>query len=256
MEGKGFWNRLKAQWYRKGLDYSTFPSVALSYILPRIEDSKTVLDIGAGCGTLAIPLARAGKKVTALDPSAAMINILKEDIEKEGIKGITPLLSAWGESVVKPHDTVICANVPTILQEPKSFIEKVRAIAKKAVFIVENADPYGDKFYYRELYPLLFNREFGKRSDYLRTYTALHDSGIYANVEIIDYDFDQPFKDIGEAVEFWKEYLGIVTEEHDRKLREFLEAKLRKKKGLLFAEFHKRSAIMWWRIPNAGRRAR
>ena len=49
-----------------------------------------------------------------------------------------------------------------------------------------------------------------------------------------------------EAIEFWKEYIGIVTEEHDRKLREFLDKKLVRKKGGLLAKFHKKSAVMWW----------
>lgn len=243
---KGFWNRLKAQWYRKGLEYNSLPNVALSFILPRAGSASTFLDIGSGCGTLAIPLARAGKKVTAIDSSRAMIDILEEDIRKDGIKNIKPLLAAWGDVEVKPHDVVLCANCPTLLRE-ESFLKETDRLARKMVFLIEGADPDSDKFYYKELYPLLFNKPFEKRTDYLKTYTALHDMGIFANVEIIDYDFDQPFDDIDEAVEFWKEYIGIVTEEHDRTLREFLEKKLIKSKGLLFARFHKKSAIIWWR---------
>ena len=65
---KGFWNTLKAKWYQKGLKYSTLPKIALNIILPKTRDCKTFLDVGSGCGTFAIPLAKAGKTVTALDP--------------------------------------------------------------------------------------------------------------------------------------------------------------------------------------------
>jgi len=244
---QGFWNKLKANWYRKGLDHTDFPQKALSIIIPRAQDARTFLDVGAGCGTLAIPLARAGKRVTALDSSAAMIDILKEDIASEGIKGVQPLLAKWEEAELKPHDAVLCSNVPALLGDPEREIGGMNRLAKKYVFIIENADPKADKFYYKELYPLLFNRPFGERSDYFKTYSALHNMGIYANVEIIDYDFDQPFEDIEEAMDFWKEYIGIVTEEHDRKLKDFLEKKLVKKKGVLLAKFHKTSAVMWWK---------
>lgn len=247
MAQTGFWNRLKANWYQRGLEYSTFPDVALSFILPKIESAKTVLDIGAGCGTLSIPLAKAGKKVTALDAAPSMIELLDKEIERRKIGGIKTVRAAWGEVELKAHDVVLLANVPTILQEPIPFLSETGRLAKKAVFIIENADPKGDKFYYRELYPLVFNRPFGERSDYLKTYTALHSMGIYANVEIIDYDFDQPFDSLDEAVEFWKEYMGIVTEEHDRTLKGFLEKKLVRKKKTLLARFHKRSAIIWWK---------
>ncbi len=243
----GFWNRLKAGWYHRGLAYSTLPEVALDFILPRTIDARSFLDVGAGCGALSIPLARSGKKVTSLEPSDAMLGFLEDDIAAEGLKNIRTVRASWGEAELRPHDVVLCANVPDLLKEPEPFIKDAVRLARKAVFLIENADPESDKFYYRELYPLLFNRPFGERADYLKTYVALHSMRIFANVEIIEYDFDQPFDDIPEAIEFWKEYLGIVTEEHDRKLREFLEKKLIRKKGVLLARFHKKSAIIWWR---------
>jgi len=256
---QGFWNRLKARWYRKGLDYSDFADAALSVILPKTEGAKTFLDVGAGCGSLSVPLAKAGKKVTAIDPAVAMIEILKEDIEREGLgKRITPMLSVWDAAKVRPHDVVLCANVPELLKKrespssPGGFLKEADATAKKAVFIIVNADPKADKFYYRELYPLLFKKEFVKEGDYLTTYAALHDIGIYANIEMIEYDFDQPFDSIEEAVEFWKEYLGIVTEEHDAALSGFLSKKLVRKKGVLLARFHKKSAVIWWKKAKGG----
>jgi len=51
---------------------------------------------------------------------------------------------------------------------------------------------------------------------------------------------------MNEALEFWKEYMGIVTGEHDEKLRNFLENKLERFKEGLVARFHKRSAVIWW----------
>ncbi|MEK7829308.1 MAG: hypothetical protein AAB256_05925, partial [Deltaproteobacteria bacterium] len=80
-----------------------------------------------------------------------------------------------------------------------------------------------------------------------KTYTNLHNLGIFANVEIIEYAFDQPFDNMKEALDFWKEYMGIVTAEHDEKLRNFLGKKLEKFKGGLIARFHKRSAVIWWK---------
>jgi SAM-dependent methyltransferase len=246
METKGFWNRLKAVWYKRGLKYSKMPETVLCFILPVAGNAKTFLDVGAGCGTLALPLARAGKKVTALDPSPAMLDILKEDIRKEGLKNIKTVLAAWGEVSLKPHDVIICANVPELLKGSMEFLKEANALARKSVFFIENADPKADKFYYRELFPLIFSKPFTEKTDYLKTYTDLHSLGIFANVKIIEYDFDQPLKDLDEAVEFWKEYMGLVTEEHDVKLKEFLGKKLKKTRGGLIAKFHKKSAIIWW----------
>jgi len=244
---KGFWNTLKAKWYQKGLKYSTLPKIALNIILQKTRDCKTFLDVGSGCGTFAIPLSKAGKTVTALDPSKAMIALLDEEIKKKKLRNVKTINAAWGEVEMKPHDVILCANVPGLLKDSMDFLKQADALAKKAVFLIEGADPNADKFYYKELYPLLFNKPFLPRTDYLKTYTDLHSLGIFANVEIIEYDFDQPFDDMEEAVDFWKEYMGIVTGEHDEKLKIFLGGKLKRYKGGLIARFHKKSTVIWWR---------
>ena len=242
-----FWNDRKAEWYRKGLRFSQFPEKVLSFILPRTEGALTYLDVGAGCGTLAIPLAEKGKSVTALDPSPAMIRILKEEAQKRGLTNLRWVEAAWGEVEVGPHDVVICANVPELLKGSPHFIRDADRLAQKAVFLIEGVDPEADRFYYKELYPILFNRPYPRRTDYIATYNTLPSLSIYANVEIIEYSFDQPFDDIDEAIAFWKEYIPLTTDRFDRTLRAFLEERLERCGDRLIARFSKRAAIMWWR---------
>ncbi len=54
-----------------------------------IPPGSRVLDIGAGPGTFAIPLARGGCAVTAIEPLSVMREVLIEQIENEGISTIT-----------------------------------------------------------------------------------------------------------------------------------------------------------------------
>ncbi|VAW38531.1 hypothetical protein MNBD_DELTA02-1113 [hydrothermal vent metagenome] len=243
------WNRLKANWYKKGLAGSGAPEAILSAVLPRSSRISSFLDVGAGCGALALPLARAGKRVTAVEPSPQMAKILKDDCEKEGL-GVKCINSAWEEvsesDDVRGHDAIICANVPGLLKDNEAFLRRADALAEKAVFLITGADPHADKFYYKGLFPLIYGRDFTARGDYLKTYTMLHSAGTFANIEIVEYNFDQPFDDMEEAVEFWKEYMGLVTEEHDAKLRDFLKERLKETGEGLLAEFHKKSAVIWW----------
>jgi len=185
-----------------------------------------------------------------------MLAVLDEEIKRQGLeKKIKTILAAWGQTPLKPHDVVICANVPQLLKGNEPFLRDADALSKRAVFLIESADPNADKFYYKDLYPLIFKKKFNERTDYLETVKLLHSMGIFANVEIIEYDFDQPLADMDEAVLFWKEHMGIVTEEHDSTLRNYLKKRLVKKHvpagskrggNILFAPFHKKAAIIWW----------
>lgn len=248
MNRTDFWGEAKAAWYHKALELSNLQAETLKILLLATRDCKTFLDVGAGCGTFSIPLAKAGKTITALDPSLAMLNLLKAEAKKLGLKNIKPVQAAWAEKAMKPHDVILCANVPYLLKDDSiNFLKKADALAKKAVFLIEGADPHADKFYYKELYPLLFNKPFSLRADYLKTYIDLHALGIFANVNIIEYDFDQPFYDMGDAMAFWKSHLGLSAEEHEEKLFNYLKARLEPFEGGLIARFHKKSAVMWWR---------
>ena len=72
--------------------------------------------------------------------------------------------------------------------------------------------------------------------------------GIYANAQIIGYQFDQPFDDFAEAVQFWKEYLRLDTPEQERQLVAFLEGRLVRVGDRWNAPMRRRSAVIWWRV--------
>ena len=53
-----------------------------------IDPARSVLDIGAGPGTLALPWARRARQVTAVEPSLAMVKRLERHIAEGGISNI------------------------------------------------------------------------------------------------------------------------------------------------------------------------
>ena len=58
----------------------------LDFWLPLVaEHGGPVLEVGAGTGRIALPLARAGHAVTALDPSPAMLAIARHRADAEGL---------------------------------------------------------------------------------------------------------------------------------------------------------------------------
>jgi hypothetical protein len=71
--------------------------------------------------------------------------------------------------------------------------------------------------------------------------------GIFAERAIVDYGFDQPFKDLDEALSFWKHHMRLKGGRWDMKLKEFLSERLQWWGGRLWAIVQKQSVIIWWR---------
>jgi len=242
------WSTRRARWFNQAVEISDFPAQTLKALEPILVGCRSVLDVGAGVGALAVPLARSVEAVTALEPAPVMLEELRANIARHRLTNVTCIPAAWGEVEIVPHDLILVANVAPIFKDLHGFLTAAEPLARRAIALVQNVGPGAEKFYLGELYPLLLGRPYPAREDYLRTVTLLHGLGIYTNVQIIGYHFDQPFEDVQEAVEFWKEQMRLTDPEHERLLLAFLQAKLQRVGSRLVAPMRRQSAVIWWRV--------
>ena len=242
------WNKRRAQWYSKGLRYSDYAISVVDVIKPVVVDCSSLLDLGAGTGALSIPLAYVFEKVTALDPSAAMLEELRQAARSAGVENILTETAAWedAETDIGEFDVVLCANVPGVVDNPLEKIPQLERHARRFVFLVLGTPRNANKFFLQEIWPLIFEKDLPRKPDYFAAYSALYRMGIFANVAVVDYNFDQPFRDVDEAVLFWKDHLRLSDDSRDTILRDFLAGKLESSDDLLWARIPKQSAIIWW----------
>jgi hypothetical protein len=203
--------------------------------------------VGAGVGALTVLLAKRVPAVTALEPQPAMLEELRAGLDRNRLGNVACLQAAWGQGVAAPHDLILVANVAAIFDNLVPFLAEAEPLARRAIALVQNVGSGGEKFYYDELYPLLLERPYPGRADYLRTVSLLHSLGIYASVRIIAYRFDQPFDDFAEAVQFWTGLLRLRTPEQERRLAAFLDERLERIGSRWIAPMRRRSAVIWWR---------
>ena len=242
------WTERTAAWYRRAAERGDYAARVLEAVGPRLDACRTALDVGAGCGALAIPLARRGLAVTALEPSPAMARELRRWAGAAGLRRVAVVEAAWGEVPVSAHDLVLCAHVGNLLRPDSDFLREVGRVARRLVVLVRDvtAAPGRDKFFYRELYPILLGRPYTGGGEADDTVSALRALGIRPKVTEIEYRSDQPFDDLAEACDFWMTYLGLSDGSARTYLAGFLRERLVRCDGGWIAPFRKTAAVITW----------
>ena len=135
-----FWRTL-AHRFAPAKREEAFKDDTVQALLRIVTPTDTVLDVGAGAGRLAVPLAERCRHLTAVEPSEAMASRLKEQADAWGVKNITLVQQKWEEAEVDPADVVICAHVVYTVVDIKPFLAKLAAHARREAVIIVFDEP-------------------------------------------------------------------------------------------------------------------
>jgi SAM-dependent methyltransferase len=191
-----------------------------------VNSSTRVLDIGAGPGTLAIPLAPKVKEITAVEPGAGMIIALEERAGKEGINNITCVRKTWEEvdptrDIEGPYDLVI-ASLSLTMHDIREAIRKMDAVSRGEICLYWFVDlPFWERMYADLMIPLHGRPYYsGPKADCL--WNVLYQEGIYADVNMLPLDKEYRFSFREEMSAFFKKRFGVTTPAQERVLENYL----------------------------------
>jgi SAM-dependent methyltransferase len=221
----------------------------VSAAAPWLAGCRSALDVGAGFGALALPLARRLERVTALEPAPPMVAALRRAVADDGLDNVDVVAAAWGTRPLSAHDVVVCAHVGPLLRRGAPFLAELAGLARRSVVLVRDAPGGDDKFFFTELYPVLLGRTYaracGHATEALQAARAL---GVDATVTEITYRSDQPFASLEEACDFWMTYMALDGEPARAYLRDFLRRRLTREADGWLAPFRKRAAVIAWEV--------
>ena len=133
-----FWQALAGR-FRASADPG--PDATAGALAALIESGDRVIDVGAGGGRHAIPLARRCREVIAVEPSPAMRAVLAEELSRQGVLNVTIVAATWADAVVDPASLVFAAHVTYGVRPIEPFLRKLDAMATRHAALVVMRDP-------------------------------------------------------------------------------------------------------------------
>jgi SAM-dependent methyltransferase len=172
----------------------------LELLEPWLGPGKTLIDVGAGAGRHAAPLAERLDWVTAVEPSQGMRDLIPPR------DNMTVIATDWELAEPAPADLVICCHVLYGVADAPAFIAKLEAAARDRVFIQLRhgqlrtpSDP---------LWELMTGTPRARQPQFADLWNLLEQLGIHAEVAVLEYEGFQSWAGLDEFREEYRPQLG------------------------------------------------
>lgn len=209
---------------------------------------STVVDVGAGTGAWAAFLAGHARRVTAVEPSPAMVEVMRETLAAAKAANVEVVQAPWPEAPVGPHDVALCSQAMFGFADLPAFVRSLERVASRHVFLVVRA-PVKDG-----LMAEISRRVWGQPYDspnYQVALNVLLELGIFPDVVMEDSGLWEPWSNESpeEAVAEAKRRFCLPTpSEHDAFLREVMTRRLTLVDGRWQWPRGVRSALVHWDV--------
>ena len=217
----------------------------------KINRRMRVLDIGAGPGTIAIPLSFKVKEITAVEPGKGMVDLLYRNMKKEGITNITCIEKRWEDidatkDLLGKHDIVLSSLSLTMADIRQSLL-KMDSASSLYVYIYWFADPAFWEKMYIDLWPALHEEMYypGPKADCL--FNVLYQMGIYPNIEMLPLDKVYRFSSRKKMQVFFRNRFAAKTEKQKRVLDAYLKPLIHMDDNEVVISGKSALAKVWWK---------
>jgi len=216
-----------------------------------ITPESRVLDIGAGPGSLAIPLSQKVAHVTAVEPSTGMVEVLKENMEDNECDNISIIKKRW-EDIDTEKDfhgsyDIIITSFSLGMPDIRKAIEDMEAVSSGYIYLYWFAGERSWDTYSKELWPKLHGKEYypGPKCDVL--YNVLYQMGIYPNMETFTLGRTETYPTLDEAMENLSNHFALENDKQRKILEQYLKSELKNEHGNYIHDARSTRVKIWWK---------
>jgi len=249
-KGNADWDKRASDFAARNLDSPYVEQFLTKAVIP---EKSTVLDIGCGPGTLALPIAKRAARVTAVDFSKAMLDELAGRARERGLHNIRPIHASWEddwESLgIEPHDIAIASRSLSVDDLEKALV-KLDRWARHRVYV---SDRVGSGPFDPDVFEAV-GRPFEPGPDYIYTVNILYRLGIHARVDFITLSPARLYDSTEEAIRSHRWMFDDLTPEEEQRLTEYVLGRCRPHPGgrIEFVRRHPpKWALIWWEKESA-----
>ena len=214
-----------------------------------------MLDVGAGSGRFTVALAPHVARVTAVDPSGAMLDICRRTAARAGLANVDCVQGRWPETPVARADVAFSSFVLPLVADAPGFLSRMDGAATDRAFLYLGAysmdavmDPLWRHFHGRPRKP---------GPTYIDALDVLRELGLRPQVEVVEIRSRARFRTVADAARDYRDQLCLPDTPATRKeLRGLLSSWLVARDGALAPPLRAvPAAIISWRPSGAGRTA-
>jgi len=225
---KKSWKSKKAtDWDRKAFGFArrTAGSIYIDHFLRLLEPQPdwSVLDMGCGPGTLALPLAKQVRQVSAVDFSEKMLEILRDRAKKQGVANIRTYHCAWQDdwqqSGIGRHDVAIASRSMSV----PDLREALTKLSRHARELVAVTDRVGHGPFDAAAFDAI-GRTIQPGPDYIYTVNLLHQMGHLPRVDYIELEQELRYADYDEALQSYLWMFRDISSEEKKRLQKYLQS--------------------------------
>ncbi|HJJ48529.1 MAG TPA: class I SAM-dependent methyltransferase [Methanocorpusculum sp.] len=247
-KSEDYWNDKKnVARFTEHLTEDRHGRVAWQISAMNIEPGSSVLDIGAGPGTLAIPLALAGCRVTALEPSEAMREAMQVYRQVTGAPEISSVASRWEDAGDVGKFDYVISSYAFMFGNIRDVISRMNNAARREVHIFWFFKSPSASRGNVDLWPRLYGEEYCHDPTADVLWNVLCQLGIYANIVVEQRKKNQAFAEMEDLYADFEKRM-VVKDECQRKIvREYVDEKVVSTKDGFVVPGYTLSAHIWWK---------